>query len=478
MSKIEVNTVAPQCGTTLTLGESGDTVTLGAGASQSGFGRTGTVDWITTPKTSDFTAVSGEGYFVNTTSGAVTATLPASPSAGDIVGFNDYARTFATNNLTVARNGSNIQGVGTNAIFSTNGQSTMFVYVDSTKGWIPTEDQTTGNYGAQYVTATGGTITTCGDYKIHTFTGPGTFCVSCGGNPAGSNTVDYLVVAGGGAGQTKNSRNPTTGERYAMGGGGAGGLRASSGTASGSYTAGPLAACVSALPVPVQGYPIAVGGGGPAPSIPATDSSGPNGSNSSFSSITAHGGGGGGYGSPCTYSTPGDPGGNGGGGGSGPPSEAGGNGNTPPVSPPQGNNGGPGNSSADTGAGGGGGATAVGGTGTNSPSPRNSNGGAGGAGMTSCITASPVTYAGGGGGGAGYPGCGGGTTTPGAGGSGGGGAGGGPPSNPVRSTTCGESGTANTGGGGGGAGGTGATGNCFGGSGGSGIVVIRYKFQN
>ena len=43
-------------------------------------------------------------------------------------------------------------------------------------------------------------ITTCGDYKIHTFTGPGTFSVSCAGNPAGSNTVDYLVVAGGGGG--------------------------------------------------------------------------------------------------------------------------------------------------------------------------------------------------------------------------------------------------------------------------------------
>ena len=47
MSKIEVNTVEPQCGTTLTLGASGDTVTLGSGASQSGFGRTGTVDWQT-----------------------------------------------------------------------------------------------------------------------------------------------------------------------------------------------------------------------------------------------------------------------------------------------------------------------------------------------------------------------------------------------------------------------------------------------
>ena len=71
MSKIEVNTVEPQCGTTLTLGGSGDTVTLGSGASQSGFGRTGTVDWQTgSIKTATFTAVSGEGYFCNTTAGS------------------------------------------------------------------------------------------------------------------------------------------------------------------------------------------------------------------------------------------------------------------------------------------------------------------------------------------------------------------------------------------------------------------------
>ena len=63
MSKIEVNTVEPQCGTTLTLGGSGDTVTLGSGASQSGFGRTGTVDWQTSIKTSTFTAVVVKGIF-------------------------------------------------------------------------------------------------------------------------------------------------------------------------------------------------------------------------------------------------------------------------------------------------------------------------------------------------------------------------------------------------------------------------------
>ena len=106
----------------------------------------------------------------------------------------------------------------------------MFVYVDATKGWMPTEDQTTGMYGAQYVTATGGTITTCGDYKIHTFTAPGTFCVSNAGNPSGSDTVDYLVVAGGaGAGQG-----------YYGGGGGAGGFRGSATTYTNSGPSAPL----------------------------------------------------------------------------------------------------------------------------------------------------------------------------------------------------------------------------------------------
>ena len=77
-----------QCGTTITLGASGDTINLASGASQTGFGRTGTVDWDTTPKTATFSAVSGNGYFVNTTSGVVTVNLPAG-SAGAIVAVND-----------------------------------------------------------------------------------------------------------------------------------------------------------------------------------------------------------------------------------------------------------------------------------------------------------------------------------------------------------------------------------------------------
>ena len=118
MSEIKVNKISPRtnCGT-VQLGDSGDTITIPAGATitnngtQTGFGRSGSVDWQTSIKTSGFTAVSGEGYFCNTTSAAFTMTFPASPSAGDIVALKDYANTFDTNNLTIGRNGSNIGGL-------------------------------------------------------------------------------------------------------------------------------------------------------------------------------------------------------------------------------------------------------------------------------------------------------------------------------------------------------------------------------
>jgi hypothetical protein len=103
MSKIEVNQISSQCGSTLTIGQSGDTVTLACGATQTGFGRTGTVDWCTTAKTAPFTGVSGKGYFVNTTCGAVTVTLPATPTAGDIMSIADYAGTWQTNNVTFCK---------------------------------------------------------------------------------------------------------------------------------------------------------------------------------------------------------------------------------------------------------------------------------------------------------------------------------------------------------------------------------------
>jgi len=449
MSKIEVNQISSQCGSTLTIGQSGDTVTLASGATQTGFGRTGTVDWCTTAKTSPFTAVSGKGYFVNTTCAAVTVTLPATPTAGDIISVKDYSYSFATNNLTICNNGSNIGGqAGCVPLkYDTNGTSKTFVYADSTKGWLVVNESTdtsTKNSAPAYIVATGGTITCCGNYKIHTFTSDGTFTICSAPTPA-NNNVDYLVVAGGGGGGAVQA-----------GGAGAGGYRESKcATTSGCWTASPLASSTS-IPVSVQGYPIIVGAGGAAgiasPPAAVPDRCGSPGSNSSFSTITSTGGGGG----PRNNNPVAPSGGSGSGGGGAGPGKTGGAGNTPPVSPPQGNPGGDGNQ-PDAGGGGGGGAGAAG---SDSVAPR--EGGAGGAGITSSITASPVTRAGGGGGGAGT-GCGG------AGGPGGGGNGG---SGNLPVDTPAIAGTANTGGGGGGGG------NPFSGAaGGSGIVIIRYKYQ-
>jgi len=456
MSEIKVNKISPRtnCGT-VQLGDSGDTITIPAGATitnngtASGFGATGSASWVTTKKTATFTATAGEGYFCDTSGGVFTVNLPSSPSAGAVVAVADYANTFDTNNLTIGRGGSNIEGNASDFTVNQEGVAITFVYVDATKGWITTD---TGNssdaFVNPFVEATGGTITTCGNFKIHTFTGPGTFTVTSAGNPSGSTTVDYLVVAGGGGGGTGPSPGPATGHG---GGGGAGGYRESSGAASGCYTASPLGSGVSAIAVPVQDYPITVGGGGAGGNFGA----GTNGANSIFSSITSTGGG-----SGATLSGNGNSGGSGGGGGQLGP--AGGAGNTPPVSPPQGQNGGaPGGPNTSSG-GGGGGAGAVGQTGTGSGSC--GVGGIGGNGVASSITASSVTRAGGGGGA--------GSGSPGPAGSGGGGTGNRECTGNSKPSTGGSAGTANTGGGGGAAGNT-----TQGFTGGSGIVVIRYKFQ-
>jgi hypothetical protein len=102
----------------------GDTTSIAAGT-----------DWQAV-KTAGFTAVASEGYFVNTTSGAITMTLPASPSIGDEVSVIDYAGTFDTNNLTVDRNGKNIQGSAADLTVSTERAGFTLVFVDDTQGWL------------------------------------------------------------------------------------------------------------------------------------------------------------------------------------------------------------------------------------------------------------------------------------------------------------------------------------------------------
>jgi hypothetical protein len=87
-------------------------------------------------KTTGFTAVAGEGYFINTTSGAITMTLPISPSLGDFVSVIDYAGTFDTNNLTVGRNSQPIQGVAADLTVATERAGFTLVYTDGTQGWL------------------------------------------------------------------------------------------------------------------------------------------------------------------------------------------------------------------------------------------------------------------------------------------------------------------------------------------------------
>jgi hypothetical protein len=389
------------------------------------------VTYDTTEKTSNFNAEAGVGYLVDTSGGAITATLPASPAGCDSIAFKDYKPSFGTNALTIARNGNKIQGNASNSEISTDRASVVMVYVDSTEGWVFVEESNVGDLNASaYVTASGGTITTSGDFKIHTFTSSGTFTVSNAGNACGSNTVDHLVVAGGGGGAGDWS-----------GGGGAGGYRESFPNPATGGT-----------PVSAQGYPITVGGGGAAGN---SSTRGTSGGNSVFSSVTSAGGGGGGADNfknpsgPCTSSDPDyydDDGVAGGSGGGGAIDGSGGAGNTPPVSPAQGFAGADGCRANSLQGGGGGGASETGQT------------QAGGDGRASSINGSPVTRGGGGGGAR--------NGSTGAGGAGGGGTGG-------NAGNCSSAGSANTGGGGGA-----MNGSNNGNAGGSGVVIIRYKYQN
>jgi len=87
-------------------------------------------------KTSNYTASAGQGVFANTSGGAFTVTLPASPDLGDEVSIKDYAGTFDTNNLTVGRNSQPIEGVAADLTVSVERAGFTLVYSDSTQGWL------------------------------------------------------------------------------------------------------------------------------------------------------------------------------------------------------------------------------------------------------------------------------------------------------------------------------------------------------
>ena len=134
MSQIEVDKVIPQSGTNLQIGEAGDTINLTTATVNLPTGVGGT-SWQAV-KTANFTAVAGEGYFVNTTSGVITATLPSSATIGNEVSIIDYAGTADTNNITVGRNSSPIMGAAEDLTISIERAAITLVYVDSTQGWL------------------------------------------------------------------------------------------------------------------------------------------------------------------------------------------------------------------------------------------------------------------------------------------------------------------------------------------------------
>jgi hypothetical protein len=200
-------------------------------------------------QTGNFTAVAGNAYPVNTTSGAVTVTLPASPTAGQVVQITDYAGTFKTNNCTVNPNGGKIGGNSSNIVLPQTRESVALVYIDSTQGWLP-------------------------------YTGLTTNIVPY--------TASYLIVAGGGSGGIGFSGAATSGGA----GGGAGGLLSGTSTL-----------------IPSTTYSFVVGAGGASPT--GSPYYGSNGSNSTGLSLSAIGGGGGG--GTSTTERPGQSGGSGGG---------------------------------------------------------------------------------------------------------------------------------------------------------------------
>lgn len=186
---------------------------------------------LTSVKVANFNAESTNTYAVDTTTGAITATLPAAPVAGDYVTFTDYAKTFTTYNLTIAPNGKKINASTSNVVLNVSGEAVSLVYIDATQGWL----------------AYSGFLT----------------------NPTTNYFASYLVAAGGGGGAGSASSN------YGAGGGAGGLLTGTTAFASG---------------IP---YAITVGSGGAGGTVSPT--SGSNGTNSSIAvlNITALGGGGG-----------------------------------------------------------------------------------------------------------------------------------------------------------------------------------------
>ena len=215
-SILKVDTIQDQDGNniinenagTITIGKSGDTVQVAAGAEFVGGG----TQWQSSIVTgTTLSAVAGNGYWIDTTSNACTVTLPASASVGDTIEFADYARTWQTNNVTINTNSLNYQGnTSPNPTLSTEGQHLKIVYSGATNGWIPTNDDpvalgTPQTYNAEYLVIAGGASGGLGNAGGG---GAGGLLTNYGGSAitlSPGTTYTVTVGAGGGARTSSNA---------------------------------------------------------------------------------------------------------------------------------------------------------------------------------------------------------------------------------------------------------------------------------
>jgi hypothetical protein len=261
-----------------------------------------TINWTTVQTSSVSPAVAGTGYPMNTTSGALTVTLPASPTAGQLISIVDYAGTAATNNITINPNGNKIQGSTLDRIINTNREAINLVYVDSTQGWLAYSDvySTTAPlppapYTMTYLVIAGGSA---GGYD-------GGAGGGAGGLVSGSLSVStgtvYTATVGAGSTATPSNPQPNgsnsslTSVTTAVGGGGAGGWFNVSGLSGGSGGGAGANTGSAGAGTPGQGFAGGnafsgggAGGGGGAGVVGGNGASGVGGSggNGAQSSIT------------------------------------------------------------------------------------------------------------------------------------------------------------------------------------------------
>lgn len=94
--------------------------------------------WV--EKTSHYTASAGDFIFANTSGGAFTITLPASPTANDVIRIVDNSQSFNLNALTIHPNGSRFSGGAAKPwIQNTQGRTLTLTYQNATYGWVVTE---------------------------------------------------------------------------------------------------------------------------------------------------------------------------------------------------------------------------------------------------------------------------------------------------------------------------------------------------